>query len=196
MSVSGIGSYNYTNYNQNGVNRSKSNSIGNTNGQQQSTMGAVSSFTLHGVGDAEEGDTLLGAIAGGGQSSMSVFKTKDFDPKNPIYKVKIWDRQGHTTEKMVDVSKINPSNCDSVEMYAYSCYLTDSGKYLEAQDTFSRLHSFSKNTGTGESFDQCLGNITNWTQLAKQIMQMQYDGGNLSGYLDYKKFYDFMNDKK
>lgn len=32
----------------------------------------------------------------------------------------------------------------------------------------------------------------NWLNVIKDIMQMQYDAGNLEGYLDYKKFLDFL----
>ncbi len=61
-------------------------------------------------------------------SSYSVYKTPDFDPENPVYKVKIWDKSGNVTERMVDVSKVDPKNCDTMEMYAYTADLKESGK--------------------------------------------------------------------
>lgn len=61
-------------------------------------------------------------------SSISVYKTSDFDPANPVYKVKTWDREGNVTEQMVDVSKVDPKNCDTAEMYAYTANLKESGK--------------------------------------------------------------------
>lgn len=45
----------------------------------------------------------------GAESSISVFKTKDFDPANPMYKVKMWDVQENETEQLVDISKIDPN---------------------------------------------------------------------------------------
>ena len=63
-----------------------------------------------------------------GGSSISVYKTPDFDPANPVYKVKTWDREGNVTEQMVDVSKVDPKNCDTAEMYAYTANLKESGK--------------------------------------------------------------------
>ncbi len=39
-----------------------------------------------------------------------------------VYKVKVWDKAGNVTEQMLDVSKVNPENCKTVEMYAYTVY--------------------------------------------------------------------------
>ena len=41
------------------------------------------------------------------------------------------------------------------------------------------------------SQDNCLDKH-NWVNIVKDAMQMQYDAGNLVGYLDYKKFWDFL----
>ena len=48
------------------------------------------------------------------------FSSKDFDPAHPVYKVKVWDADGNVTERMVDISKVDPGNCDTVDMYAYA----------------------------------------------------------------------------
>ncbi len=89
---------------------------------------AVQTATLHGA-DEGMGDIAVSSwadVVSG--SSISVYKTPDFDPKNPVYKVKTWDRSGNVTEQMVDVSKVDPKNCDTAEMYAYTANLKESGK--------------------------------------------------------------------
>ena len=39
--------------------------------------------------------------------SLTVYQPNDFDPANPVYKVKAWDKDENVTERMVDVSKID-----------------------------------------------------------------------------------------
>ncbi len=187
----------------------KTGSLGSTQNALQ-TAGASNTkstgFTLH-IGSGSEGDRMLSAVAGKGKGGMTVFEPADFDPAKPVYKVCTWDEEGNLTEHMVDVTKVNAADSDEVSMFAYSCYLSESGQYPEASDTFLRTYGYAK-TGTdgigaaafgmdGELSDQTgkmFGMVKrDWTKLAARLMQMQYDAGNLKGYLDYKKFYDFFS---
>lgn len=144
--------------------------------------------TLHWF-DTPEGDKPLGALGDKGNSSITVYKPKDFDPENPVYKVKTWDAEGNVTERMVDVSKVDVKNSDRVDMFAYACYLTDNGQYPEAQNTFCRIPIYNEQPeNLSDSFK---AGKFNWLELAKSFMKMQYDAGNLPGYLDLKKFVDF-----
>jgi hypothetical protein len=120
---------------------------------------------------------------------MTAYKPKDFDESNPVYKVRIWDEAGNVTERTVDISQVDPTSCDEIDMFAYSSYLTDSGKCSNAQSAFmgARADYNSSNDYYSGSPDK-----TNWLDVVKQIMQMQYDAGNLEGYLDYKKFLDYL----
>lgn len=188
MSVAGInGTANYPVYTTGKVTRNVPN---NSFSQQINQAKAGNTHTLHWF-DTSEGDTPLGALGDKGNSSITVYKPKDFDPENPVYKVKIWDAEGNVTERMVDVSKVDAKSSDRADMFAHACYLTDSGQYPEAQNTFCRI----------PTSDEQLGNVSdsfkaekyNWLELAKSFMQMQYGAGNLKGYLDYKKFVDFFS---
>lgn len=40
----------------------------------------------------------------------------------------------------------------------------------------------------------CSG-MNDWISVLKDAMQTQYDAGNLKGYLDYKQFWDFLDNK-
>ena len=186
MSVAGInGTANYPVYTPGKATRNVSN---NNFSQRINKTKTGSMFTLHWF-DTPEGDKPLGALGDEGNNSITVYKPKDFDPENPVYKVKIWDAEGSVTERMVDVSKVDAKNSDRADMFAYACYLTDSGQYPEAQDTFCRIPI--SNEQPGSFSDSFKAGKFNWLELAKSFMQMQYDAGNLKGYLDYKKFVDF-----
>ena len=186
MSVAGIsGTENSPVYTPGKATRNVSN---NNFSQRINKTKTGSMFTLHWF-DTPEGDKPLGALGDEGNNSITVYKPKDFDPENPVYKVKIWDAEGSVTERMVDVSKVDVKNSDKADMFAYACYLTDSGQYPEAQDTFCRIPI--SNEQPGSFSDSFKAGKFNWLELAKSFMQMQYDAGNLKGYLDYKKFVDF-----
>ena len=95
---------------------------------EQAAEAAQATATLHGA-DEGTGDIAISSwadVVSG--SSISVYKTQDFDASNPVYKVKTWDKSGNVTEQMVDVSKVDPENCDTAEMYAYTANLKESGK--------------------------------------------------------------------
>ena len=142
-------------------------------------------FALH-ISNPEDGEAI-GAMADH-EGSVTVYKPKDFNPANPVYKVKIWDSNGNVTERMVDVSKVDPGNCDEIDMFAYSSHLTDSGKCPGAQSAFMGAKSYNHSSNSSNSiFDK-----ENWMDIVKEVMQMQYDAGNLKGYLDYKQFWDFL----
>lgn len=180
MSISGIGTSNYiTGYaTKRAVRNTPANNFENTINSQNSN----GVFTLH-YFDNEDGDTALGACCNN-SGSVTVYKPKDFDPSNPMYKVREWDSNGNMTERMTNVLKVDPRNADFCDMYAYSCYLTDSGAYPDAQDVFMRARGFYTNDN--------LSAATNWLNVIKTAMQTQYDAGNMIGYFDYKRFFDFL----
>lgn len=187
MAVPGInGTANYPVYT---PGRTKKNTTSTSFDQQINQKKAGGTLTLHWF-DTPEGDKPLGAIGRGEGGSMTVYKPKDFDPENPVYKVKTWDADGNVTERMVDLKNVDVKNSDREEMFAYSCYLTDSGQYPEAQDTFCRIPN-PNGQPDGGVLDSFKTEKYNWLELARSFMQMQYNGGNIQGYLDFKKFVDF-----
>ena len=149
---------------------------------------ADGSFVLH-YFDHEEGERAVGASCGR-DYSISAYIPKDFDPENPVYKVKVWDKDDKVTERMVDVSKVDPENSDYIDMFAYSSYLECSGKCSGAQSAF--MGSAGDPRGMSDMQYDDLFDRTNWMDRLGAMMQMQYDVGNLTGYLEYKKFWDFI----
>ena len=125
MNVNGIG----TGYTAAGYEtRRTARNMAGRNFAEQAADAAHATAALHGV-EESSGDIAISSwadVVSG--SSISVYMTQDFDAANPVYKVKTWDKSGNVTEQMVDVSKIDPENCDTAEMYAYTAHLKESGK--------------------------------------------------------------------
>ena len=167
-----------------------SNHMGNV--QKSQMQGGA--FVLH-YFDNEEGERAVSAVCGA-DYSVTVYEPKDYDPSNPVYKVKVWDKDGNIVERMVDVSKVDPTNCDYIDMYAYSCYLGDEKGCKDAISSFMGASAAANDHWMeGWSYDE-LFIKKNWIKAVNDIMQMQYDAGNVKGYLDYKKFLDAIEDDR
>lgn len=121
---------------------------------------------------------------------MTVYQPNDFDPANPVYKVKVWDKEGNVTERMVDVSKVDPGSSDYIEMFAYTSHLSSSGEYSDAQSVFTRAAA-NQHGVDGIGYGDLFGK-TDWFSVVRDAMQMQFDAKNLEGYLEYKRFWDFL----
>lgn len=126
-------------------------------------------------------------------TSISVYKPQGFDTDDPVYKVKIWDKSGNVTEQMVDVSKIDPRNCDTAQMYAYTCHLKESGKgsfedtVLKAAVAKRVENAERRNAGSWDFSEK-----RDWVGIVKDIMQSEYRYGDLKGYMEWKKFLDLL----
>lgn len=157
------------------------------------TNGNTPPAVLHGD-DEETGDIAVSSwadVVNG--TSVTVYKTQDFDPENPVYKVKVWDKEGNVTERMVDVSKVDAKNCDTIEMYAYTSYLKDSGKgdfketVLKAAIAKAAKNAEQRSSGTWDFSEKI-----DWVAAVKEIMQSAYSYGDFKGYLEWKKFLGFL----
>ena len=141
------------------------------------------SFALH-ISNEADGQSIGASTDRSG--SVTVYKPKDFDPSHPVYKVKAWDVEGNVTaERMVDVTEVDPNSADYLDMFAYSSHLADSGKCPDAQGAFIGANTIY-NAGSGYSYFE----KANWFGIIRDMMQMQYDAGNLAGYAKYKQFWD------
>ena len=148
---------------------------------------------LHGADEGAGDITIFSGAEVVSGTSYSVYITQDFNPENPVYKVKIWDKSGNVTERMVDVSTVDPKNCDTAEMYAYTANLKESGKgsfedtVLKAAVAKSVKDAESR-TGTW-SFSEKL----DWVKIVNDIMQSEYRYGDLKGYMKWKEFLGFLD---
>lgn len=197
MSVSGIGTTDYP-IARDGTRKTERNVAGGNFAKQVAeavqTAGQTSTAILHGS-DEEVGDI---AICSGADivnnSSITVYKTQDFDPGNPVYKVKTWDKDGNVTERMIDVSKVDPKNCDTAEMYAYTSNLKESGKG-SFEDTVLKaaVAKAVKNAEQRSSGSWSFVAKMNWVDIVRDIMQSEYSYGDLKGYMEWQKFLGFLD---
>ncbi len=148
---------------------------------------------LHG---AEEGSGDVTVFSGAelvSGSSYSVYRTQDFDPENPVYKVKIWDKAGTVTERMVDVSKVDPKNCDTIEMYAYTADLKESGKGSFEDTVLKAVVAKSVKDAENSSGTWSFSEKFDWAKIVNGLMQSAYHYGDLKGYMEWKQFLGFLD---
>ncbi len=153
---------------------------------------AQAAATLHG---AEEGSGDITVFSGAevvSGSSYSVYKTQDFVPESPVYKVKIWDKSGNVTERMVDVSKVDPKNCDTVEMYAYTANLKESGKGSFEDTVLKAVVAKSVKDAESRSGTWSFSEKFDWTKIVNDLMESSYHHGDFKGYMEWKKFLGFL----
>jgi hypothetical protein len=95
---------------------------------------------------------------------------------------------------MVDVSKVNLSNCDTAEFYAYTANLKESGKG-SFEDTVLKaaVAKAVKNAEQRNSASWSISEKTDWVKIVNDIMQSEYSYGDLKGYMGWKKFLDFLD---
>lgn len=190
MGVGGIGVTGYPAWYRN--EKTQKNAAGGDFAKQAAQTAGQASAVLHGA-DENTGDITVfsGAELVSG-SSYSVYKTQDFDPEKPVYKVKIWDRTGNVTERMVDVSKVDPKNCDTVEMYAYTADLKESGKGSFENTVLKAVVAKSVKDAESRSGSWSFSEKLDWVTIVKDIMQSEYRYGDLKGYLEWKNFLGFL----
>ena len=197
MSVSGIGTTDYP-IARDGTRKAERNVAGGNFAKQVAeaaqTTGQTSTAILHGS-DEETGDIAIwSSVDIENNSSITVYKTQDFDPDNPVYKVKTWDKDGNVTERMIDVSKVDPKSCDTAEMYAYTSNLKESGKG-SFEDTVLKaaVAKAVKNAEQRSSGSWSFVTKMNWVDIVRDIMQSEYSYGDLKGYMEWQKFLGFLD---
>ncbi len=193
MNIGAIGTSNYYSGYHNGRAVQKAGTKSFEDTMANNTAGIV----IHGLmGEkTETGDTVVGgwgnAVTG---TSSTVYKPQNFDENNPVYYMKIWDKDGNVTERTVNINEIDLQNCDSFDFYAYCCYVSDSGKSTSAMTDFMRSHAYYQGEwGDGSAYEDF--KQTDWLAAVKKIMDVQYQLGNMKGYMDYKGFFDFLSRK-
>ena len=191
MSVSGIGATGYpiAGYEARKTERNAAGENFAKQAAEAAQAGQTSTAVLHGS-DEETGDiAICSNVDIVNNSSITVYKTQDFDPGNPVYKVKTWDKDGNVTERMIDVSKVDPKNCDTAEMYAYTANLKESGKG-SFEDTVLKaaVAKAVKNAEQRNSGSWNFSTKMNWVDIVKDIMQSEYSYGDLKGYMEWQKF--------
>ncbi len=193
MSLNGIGAPRYTapecEMRKASGNTRRTDVSGTSFAKQAAQEKGSAAAVLHGA-EEDSGDSMVSSwadVVNG--TSISVYKPQDFNPDHPVYKVKTWDKAGNVTEQMVDVSKVDPRNCDTSQMYAYTCHLKESGKgsfedtVLKAAVAKSVENAEQRAAGAWDFAEK-----RDWVEIVKDIMESEYRYGDLKGYMEWKKF--------
>ena len=126
-------------------------------------------------------------------TSASVFKADDYNPADPEYRVRYWDKDGNYTDIMVKVKDIDPQNASYLEMLAYTTYGDVEGL---TKNAFGNFMSAAGGVNGDLSYNaDSINGKKDYMSTIREYMQLQYESNNLSGYLSYKELYDYMNDK-
>ena len=191
MSISGINNYNYPSYYA-GARHNTAKTGGRDSGVLSSTSSASSNITLH-MSDGGNSGNALTAMGFPDGTSASVFKADDYNPADPEYRVRYWDKDGNYTDIMVKVKDIDPQNASYLEMLAYTTYGDVEGL---TKNAFGNFMSAAGGVNGDLSYNaDSINGKKDYMSTIREYMQLQYESNNLSGYLSYKELYDYMNDK-
>ncbi len=195
MNVNGIGAAGYpaAGYE---TRRTERNVAGGSFAKQAAETAQAAGTATAALHGAEEGSGDVTVFSGAelvSGSSYSVYKTPDFDPGNPVYKVKIWDKSGNVTERMVDVSKVDPKNCDTIEMYAYTADLKESGKGSFEDTVLKAVVAKSVKDAESSFGTWSFSDKFDWAKIVNDLMQFSYQYGDLKGCMEWKKFLGFLD---
>ncbi len=181
------GAYNYTNKVQNNNGKSFGAAIGNV------TEMPSSNLTLH---MSKEGDVekSVGSWANPNAGrSITLYQPQDFDPANPVYKMKVWDMDDNLLEERnIDINSIDPNSADSYEMYALSVYGEKSGKCPDAVARFTMMHAKQEIEHTAQYGSYSLETKEDWMGILNDILKEQLDMDFMDGYLKNKAYYEFL----
>ena len=190
MNVGGIS----TNYSA-AYDAEKAQKVGSTGDFAEKIAGAAqangtgATTAAHGS-DEESGDVAVFRVLYTNSGiKYTVYKTQDFSPENPIYKVKMWDSEENMTERLIDASKVNPRNSDTFEMEVYAAYLMETGKG-SFEDTVNRVSTAKSGANSSAVWDY--SQKVNWVEAVRNVMQSVYNYGDLKGYMEWKKFLSFL----
>ena len=126
-------------------------------------------------------------------STGEVYKAQSDTLEHPVYRVKSWDAAGKLTERVIDVSQVDPRGCNTYEMYAYAADLKETGKG-SFEETVLHAASARAVAGAGQnalaSWDY-LQDI-DWAETAQELMRSAYNYGDLQGYWAWKQFLGFL----
>ena len=110
-------------------------------------------------------------------SNITVYKADSYTKDTPFLRVVTTDANGKETEqRILDPKEVDMTNATDKEMLALNEYLVDEG----VADSAYTLGIFTDDSATDTK--------KNFADILKELRDMQYKAGNLSGYAEYNKF--------
>ena len=181
--------YNYTNK---VANHNSGKSFGAAIGKVTEMASPNLNLHISKEGEAEKSiGSWANALSG---NSVTVYEPADYNAADPVYKMKIWDKDDNLIEeKEIRINDIDPSNADSYELYALSVYGEKSGKNKDVVLSFVLAQDLkeTEHYGSGGGYD--LGVKENWLDIVNKIMKQQFEVGSMDGYVRFKEFLDYLS---
>lgn len=135
----------------------------------------------------ETGDTVVGGWTDR-DSSVTVFRTAGFNADHPVYKVKMWDESGRTTERRVDLSRFDAKDADAIEVYVWTNHMARTA----GLDGAARYYMGAK--AAAHSFGIATQQRTNWLNIVNDLMVMRYGAGDMEGFSGLKRYWDALSE--
>ena len=143
---------------------------------------ARDSYTYCGTGHLRIGGMVSRALDKG--ANVTVYKSDSYTADNPILRIVTTSADGKENEQLIDPRTIDISNATQNEMLALNAYLAEQGK-LDAGVPSSILTGADV---TPTDLERASNVRTNFLDIAKEMMEMQYRAHNYSGYALYRKY--------
>lgn len=109
-------------------------------------------------------------------SNITVYKADSYTKDTPFLRIVTTDANGKETEQIIDPKEVDMTNATEKEMFALNAYLADEG----IVDSAVTLGIFTDDSVTDTK--------KNFADILKELRDMQYKAGNLSGYAKYNKY--------
>jgi hypothetical protein len=129
------------------------------------------------------GGEVSRALPGG--ANVTVYKADGYAADNPLMRILTTDANGRETEQMIDPRNVKPSNATEDEILALNAYLVEQGKLDNTVYQTSILGFPGKNTGYNHFTER-----RNFISTVSELMLMQKNAHNMSGYAKYGKILD------
>ena len=116
-------------------------------------------------------------------ANVTIYKSDSYTEENPMLRIVTTSADGEEKEQLIDPRTIDISNATQNEMLALNAYLVDQGK-LDGGVPTSIL------TGTDitpTDLAKASNLRSNFLDIARDMMEMQYKAHNYSGYAIYSK---------
>ncbi|MCM1220024.1 MAG: hypothetical protein NC548_36595 [Lachnospiraceae bacterium] len=109
-------------------------------------------------------------------SNITVYKADSYTKDTPLLRIVTTDANGKETEQIINPNEVDMTNATEKEMFALDAYLADEG----ITDSAYTLGIFTDDSVTDTK--------KNFMDILKELRDMQYKAGNLSGYAKYNNY--------
>lgn len=144
--------------------------------------------------DPDSGKEAIYACAWNYGSQMSVYYSDSFSKENPVFTVKIWDKDNGYVTQDIDGSKVDPTNATALELLAFGAYCDDRGYPEDATMCVGQMLAGADMDPV--QYDAASSQIKHdFTVPLKEHMELTNHPAYMFYYVRYKAMYDFIKER-